>query len=101
MKYKAVLFDIGGVLTPSPFQALADYEQKLSLPKGFFTSVIAKNGKDGAWQKLERNELTVRQFVEEFEKECLKEGATVSFFFLRIDWMKVHLVSMKHLLDVL
>lgn len=36
MEYKAVLFDLGGVVLDSPFVELYKYEEELSLPKNFF-----------------------------------------------------------------
>lgn len=73
-QYKAVLFDVGGVLTSSPFTTLANLEKKLNLQKGFFALVISKSGKNGAWQKLERNEINLEQFSQEFHQECKREG---------------------------
>ena len=34
-KVKAVLFDIGGVISSSPFQAILDYEKERKIPIGY------------------------------------------------------------------
>ncbi|KAF2462236.1 hypothetical protein BDY21DRAFT_389765 [Lineolata rhizophorae] len=51
---KAILFDIGGVVVASPFQAILDYERTHSIPLGYINFAISRSGADGAWSRLER-----------------------------------------------
>lgn len=74
MAYRAVIFDIGGVLFPSPFEAWASYEKELGLEVGFIRRVIAAAGSNSAWARLERGEITRDEFIQEFELECRAAG---------------------------
>jgi putative hydrolase of the HAD superfamily len=74
---RAVLFDFGGVLTTSPFEAFARYERERGLPPGFIRSLNAENHHGNAWARLERNEVTISQFVELFEAEAAAAGHSV------------------------
>lgn len=78
MTYRAVIFDIGGVIFPAPFEAWAEYERHAGLEVGFIRRVIAGAGETGAWARLERSDVTVDEFVTLFEAECLAAGGKVS-----------------------
>ncbi|KAF1927753.1 HAD-like protein [Didymella exigua CBS 183.55] len=55
---KAILFDIGGVVVISPFQAILDYETENKIPIGYINYAIQKGPHDtGAWQLIERGEV--------------------------------------------
>ncbi|KZM22059.1 Microsomal epoxide hydrolase [Ascochyta rabiei] len=55
---KAILFDIGGVVVISPFQAILDYEIENGIPVGYINYAIQKGPHDtGAWQLIERGEV--------------------------------------------
>jgi putative hydrolase of the HAD superfamily len=73
----AVLFDFGGVITDSPFEAFARYERQHGLPVGFIRSVNATNHLDNAWARLERNELGFDAFCEAFEAETVAAGGRI------------------------
>lgn len=73
--YDAVIFDLGGVVLPSPFDAWANYEHDLGLAVGTIRGVVAASGGDGAWAQHERGELAFEEFVAAFEAECLAAGA--------------------------
>ena len=60
--YKAVIFDMGGVILPSPFTAAYKWEEKHGLEKGSIFKAIKHNSGDGAWSMLERGELTLENF---------------------------------------
>ena len=62
MTIKAVMFDFGGVITSSPFEAFAHLEQQRGLPAGFIRAVNATNPDHNAWARLERNEVDVDTF---------------------------------------
>ena len=72
-----MLFDFGGVITDSPFDAFRRYEQDHGLPDGFIRGVNATNHLDNAWARLERNELDFDAFCEAFEAETLAAGGRI------------------------
>jgi putative hydrolase of the HAD superfamily len=78
MTYRAVLFDLGGVVVGSPLHAIAAYEEELGIPAGSVNRVVVGTGSDGAWSRLERGELTLEPFYEAFDRECAAAGATLS-----------------------
>jgi len=71
---RAVLFDFGGVLTASPFEAFGAYEAEHGLPEGFLRSLNAADHHVNAWARLERGEVTLDDFGELFESEALRAG---------------------------
>ncbi|KAI1851111.1 hypothetical protein JX266_003776 [Neoarthrinium moseri] len=54
---KVILFDIGGVVVVSPFQAILDYELSLGIPPGWVNYSISKTSPNGFWHKLERGDI--------------------------------------------
>ena len=73
----AVLWDMGGVLTTSPFEAFARYEQQHSLPADFIRSINATNPDANAWARLERGELDPLGFDPAFADESQAAGHRV------------------------
>jgi putative hydrolase of the HAD superfamily len=73
-----VLFDFGGVLTTSPFEAFARYERERGLPEGYLRTVNATNPDSNAWARLERSEIGIEAFDEAFAMESAELGHTVS-----------------------
>ena len=69
-----MLFDFGGVILSSPFEAFAHYERDHGLPVGFIRSVNATDSNDNAWARLERSELGVDGFAAAFELESAALG---------------------------
>ncbi|CAK5264706.1 unnamed protein product [Mycena citricolor] len=67
--FRAVIFDIGGVVMGSPFVAIAAYERKLGLPKDYLNCSIVERGADGAWQRFERGQLPLLPFYEQFSRD--------------------------------
>ena len=74
---RAALFDFGGVILSSPFEAFARYEQANALPDGFIRQLNATNPDDNAWAKLERSEVDLAGFAELFEAEARAVGHEV------------------------
>jgi putative hydrolase of the HAD superfamily len=74
----AVLWDFGGVILTSPFEAFARYEREVGLPVGFLRSVNATNPDHNAWAKLERSEVDAAGFAALFEAEARSLGGEVS-----------------------
>ena len=68
--FKAVIFDFGGVITASPFEAFNRLEDERGLPRDFIRSVNALNPHDNAWAKFERAEIDARKFDVLFEAEA-------------------------------
>ena len=71
---RAVLWDFGGVILSSPFEAFNLYEAEIGLPKDFIRSLNARNGDTNAWAKMERSEVSLEGFVELFEEEARQQG---------------------------
>jgi putative hydrolase of the HAD superfamily len=74
---RAVLFDFGGVVLSSPFEAFARYERDNELPVDLIRTINATNPHDNAWAHLERNDVSVEEFVALFEAEALALGHRV------------------------
>ena len=74
---KAVLFDFGGVILSSPFEAFARYEQEQGLPEGLIRRLNATNPDTNAWAALERSEVDLDGFAERFQAEAAAAGHEV------------------------
>jgi putative hydrolase of the HAD superfamily len=72
-----VLFDLGGVVFPSPFDLFASYERAHGLPDRFIRNVVAASTDHGAWARLERSDITFDEFCDAFAAECADAGGTV------------------------
>lgn len=66
----AALFDFGGVILTSPFEAFARYEAERGLPDGFIRRLNATNPHDNAWARLERSQVGFDEFCDLFEAEA-------------------------------
>ena len=64
------MFDFGGVVTTSPFEAFARLEAERGLPTGFIRTVNATNPDQNAWARLERNELSLNAFAAAWAAEA-------------------------------
>ena len=73
-----VLFDFGGVITASPFEAFAAYEQELGIPTGSIRKINSTNPDGNAWAKMERNEISLEDFCSLFEEEAAALGLVLS-----------------------
>lgn len=73
----AALFDFGGVILSSPFDAFAAYERRNDLPEGFIRGLNATDPDDNAWAKMERNDVSITEFCTLFEAEALAAGHRV------------------------
>lgn len=78
MPIRAVLWDFGGVILSSPFEAFARYEAARGLPAGFIRRVNSVNPHDNAWAKLERGEIDIDGFADLFEAEARALGGALS-----------------------
>lgn len=76
-RFEAVIFDFGGVITSSPFEAFNRLEEERGLPADFIRSVNALNPHDNAWAKFERAEIDARRFDVLFEAEAEALGHSI------------------------
>jgi putative hydrolase of the HAD superfamily len=70
MSFRAVIFDLGGVVFPSPFEAFDEYDHGNGLDKGTMRALIRRSSEEGAWAALERGELSMDEFVVALETEA-------------------------------
>jgi len=71
---RAVLFDFGGVISSSPFEAFAHLEVERGLPADFIRTVNATNPDSNAWAKLERGEVDLETFGSQWSEEARALG---------------------------
>ena len=71
---RAALFDFGGVILASPFEAFAHYERARGLPEAFIRGLNTQNPDGNAWARLERNEVNFDEFCTLFEGEAEAAG---------------------------
>src|SRR6476620_9886753 len=74
---EAVIWDFGGVLTTSPFEAFMRFETKRGLPADIIRRTNAANHLENAWAKFERAEIDVEAFDDLFAAESRTLGAEV------------------------
>ena len=65
-KYKAVLFDIGGVLTHSPVTRIKQFCAEEGICDEVRTAIFGPE--DGPWSRFERSQLTRDGFADEFDQ---------------------------------
>jgi putative hydrolase of the HAD superfamily len=71
---QAVLWDFGGVILGSPFDAFAAYERDAGLPENFIRQLNARNPDANAWARMERSEIGSDEFAALFEAEATALG---------------------------
>ena len=74
---RAVLWDFGGVILTSPFEAFARYEDENGLPPGLIRRINSTNPDTNAWAHFERNDAPFDEFCDRFEAEARDPGHTV------------------------
>ncbi|MBN8973458.1 MAG: HAD-IA family hydrolase [Rhizobiales bacterium] len=74
---EAVIFDFGGVVTSSPFDAFTRFETERGLPTDIIRRTNAANHLENAWAKFERAEVDLDVFDELFAAESRALGAEV------------------------
>lgn len=77
MTVKAVIWDFGGVITSSPFEAFNRYEAEKGLPHNLFRKVNSTNPDSNAWALFERNEIDAAGFDVMFLAESTALGHPV------------------------
>jgi putative hydrolase of the HAD superfamily len=74
MAYTCVIFDFGGVITASPFEAFNRLEEERGLPRDFIRRVNAANPDSNAWARFERAEIDAAAFDAAFAAEAAALG---------------------------
>jgi putative hydrolase of the HAD superfamily len=74
MTYTTVIFDFGGVITASPFEAFNRLEEERGLPRDFVRRVNSADPDDNAWAKFERAEIDAATFDTLFADEARALG---------------------------
>jgi putative hydrolase of the HAD superfamily len=74
---EAVVWDVGGVFTTSPFEAFNRYEASRGLPKDLIRTVNATNPLENAWALFERAEIDRAGFDLKFLEESTALGHPV------------------------
>jgi putative hydrolase of the HAD superfamily len=72
--FSHVIFDFGGVITSSPFEAFNRLEAERGLPHDFVRAVNSANPDDNAWAKFERAEIDADGFDAAFAAEAAALG---------------------------
>ncbi|MFM8236694.1 MAG: HAD family hydrolase [Actinomycetota bacterium] len=71
---RAVLFDLGGVVFPSPFEAFDAHDAEIGVAPGTVRALIRTSSETGAWSRLERGELTMDEFADALAAEATAAG---------------------------
>ena len=74
MNYNTVIWDFGGVITSSPFEAFNRLEAEKGVPENSVRKINSANPDDNAWAKFERAELDAAGFDEAFAAEAKALG---------------------------
>lgn len=74
MHYKAIIWDFGGVITSSPFEAFNKFENNNNLPKDIIRTINSENPDTNAWAKFESNRITIDEFDILFQNEAKLKG---------------------------
>ncbi|MEZ5550200.1 MAG: HAD-IA family hydrolase [Pseudomonadales bacterium] len=71
---EAVIWDFGGVLTTSPFEAFNRYEAERGYPQDFIRGINATNPEDNAWARFESSRISLDEFDLAFAAESAAAG---------------------------
>lgn len=74
MSYSAVIFDFGGVVTTSPFEAFNRLEAERGLPRDLIRRINAADPDANAWARFERAEIDAAAFDRLFAEEARALG---------------------------
>jgi putative hydrolase of the HAD superfamily len=75
--FRAVIWDFGGVITSSPFDAFNRHEAERGLPHNAIRGINAKDPDTNAWARLERDELDAAGFDAAFAAEAEALGLNI------------------------
>lgn len=76
---RAVVFDLGGVVLESPLSFIADFERQYGVEANVVARVVGGYAmSEGPWQRLERGEISLRDFCSLFDDDLARAGANIS-----------------------
>jgi putative hydrolase of the HAD superfamily len=75
---KAVLWDFGGVMTTSPFEAFNRYEAEHGIPRDFIRKNNTINPETNAWARFESGAMTPEEFDRVFAEETQALGHRIA-----------------------
>ena len=88
MKYRAVIFDLGGVVFGSPLHAIRRYELANGIEENFVNRLVVSAGPAGSWQRMERGELVMGpEFFAAFDRDVEAADPAVAERFSTEDMM--------------
>jgi putative hydrolase of the HAD superfamily len=74
MTISAILWDFGGVLTSSPFEAFKRFEIEHGMPEDFIRGINATNPDHNAWAQFESSSIDLDEFDQKFADESAAQG---------------------------
>jgi putative hydrolase of the HAD superfamily len=77
MSYSAVIWDFGGVITTSPFDAFNRMERERGLPEDSVRRINAADPDGNAWARFERSEIDADMFDALFAEEAERMGVAL------------------------
>ncbi len=77
-KFDAVIFDFGGVVTSSPFEAFNRLEAERGLPQNLIRKINSANPDQNAWAQFERAEVSADEFDALFAAEARMAGHSLA-----------------------
>ena len=72
-----MIWDFGGVISTSPFEAFRRFERERGLPQDFLRRINATRPHENAWARFERSEIDLRAFDDAFAAESAAMGHAV------------------------
>lgn len=75
---EAIIWDFGGVITTSPFEAFNHYETENGVPLNFIRMINSTNPDSNAWAQFESNKISLDEFDMLFAVESKAAGFEVS-----------------------
>ncbi|XP_078459659.1 acyl-CoA dehydrogenase family member 10-like isoform X3 [Lampetra planeri] len=67
---RAVIFDMGGVILPSPYPPIQEWEAASGLPGGMVLHMLRDGGEANVWCRYQRGEMSPERFDELFGADC-------------------------------
>lgn len=77
MAIQAIIWDFGGVITTSPFEAFNRFERERGLPLDFIRSINSTNPETNAWAQFESSSIDIDAFDIAFAAEAQARGHRV------------------------
>jgi len=75
---EAVLWDFGGVLTTSPFEAFNRFESERGIQRDFIRTINATNPQANAWARFESSKIDLDEFDLAFAEESTAAGHRIT-----------------------